>query len=116
VNQHLGEAEEFLIYGVDDAGTPVLKEKRKAPLPGGGNSRWMKVAEILHDCKSLLVGDVGSKPENIIASSGIQMMRMEGMIDDIVPLIFQDENVDPYLKKNRFSCGSGCTGNGMGCG
>ncbi|MBN2531110.1 MAG: radical SAM protein [Deltaproteobacteria bacterium] len=116
VNRHLGEADEFLIYE-EKNGEISLVEKRQAPMPGGGDSRWENVAGILNDCKSLLVKDAGPKPASILDANGIKLLRMEGMIDDILPVLFEGKDLRKYFKTEKFKCasGKGCTGKGMGC-
>ncbi|MBN2340009.1 MAG: radical SAM protein [Deltaproteobacteria bacterium] len=116
VNRHLGEATEFLIYKIDEE-APSFVEKRAAPSPGGGDKRWETVAAILSDCRSLLVRDAGPKPTSILDESGIQVLRLEGLIDDILPAIQQKSELEKYYKTEKFSCnsGKGCTGKGMGC-
>lgn len=116
VNRHLGEAAEFLVYENKD-GNAALIETRTAPMPGGGDKRWEQIADLLKDCQSLLVKDAGPKPTSILDASGIKVMRLEGMIDDILPVIFEGKDLNKYFKTDKFSCNSGksCSGKGMGC-
>ena len=117
VNRHLGEASEFLIYESADDGDINLVDTRPAPMPGGGDERWVEVAGLLKDCQSLLVKDAGPKPTSILDASGLRLMRMEGMIDDILPVVFEGKDLKKYFKTEKFQCasGKGCTGKGMGC-
>lgn len=116
VNRHLGEADEFLIYE-ENNGDIRMVEKRNAPMPGGGDNRWEKIAELLKDCQSILVKDAGPRPTSILDASGLKLFRLEGMIDDILPVLFDGKDLQKYFKTEKFQCasGSGCSGKGMGC-
>ena len=57
VNQHLGEATRFQIWG-NGSGQFRLIEERSAPKPGTGNRRWLALADILGDCRAVLVAGV----------------------------------------------------------
>lgn len=116
VNRHLGEANEFLIYK-DCNGIAQLVEKRSAPAPGGGDQRWAFVGELLNDCQSLLVKDAGPRPTSILDASGIKILRLEGMIGDILPAVFDGKDLNKYFKTEKFQCNSAteCSGRGTGC-
>jgi nitrogen fixation protein NifB len=112
VNRHLGEAPGFWIYALED-GKAVLKEKRPAPTPGSGDSRWEELGEILKDCKCLLVSDCGKNPENILESKGIKVIKTEGMIQDTVLPILENREIPKIFTIRPNKCG--CTGTGSGC-
>ncbi|MBN2717113.1 MAG: radical SAM protein [Deltaproteobacteria bacterium] len=116
VNRHLGEAVEFLIYEQADGDINHI-DTRPAPIPGGGDNRWTEIANLLKDCKTLLVKDAGPRPTSILDASGIKLLRLEGMIDDILPVLFEGKDLKKYFKTEKFQCasGKGCTGKGMGC-
>jgi nitrogen fixation protein NifB len=115
VNLHLGEAQRFLIYEMDASQQPALVAVREAPQPGRGNERWEEVARILSDCSSLLVGDAGPRPTRVLTSSGLKILRLEGMIDELVPRAARAEDLALYEKVEKFSCGAACSGKGTGC-
>ncbi|MGC2433311.1 MAG: radical SAM protein, partial [Desulfobaccales bacterium] len=69
VNLHLGEADSFQIWGPDGQGFRMLEE-RPAPPPGGGGQRWWDLAEVLKDCRAVLVSGVGETPMAILSESG----------------------------------------------
>lgn len=81
IDLHLGHAIKALVYGPREDGLPCLLEARYLPEPGGGESRWLKVSEILFDCFALLAESAGQKPYDILASKGL-------------PIILVDENVE----------------------
>ena len=120
VNQHLGEAERFIVYE-QDATTPGnfrLKETRPAPPQGGGESRWATLADSLKDCRALLVNAAGPTPMKTLTSHGLKVIEMEGLIDEGLRAVFADKPIPPAMKRRFTSCGAGitCKGNGTGCG
>jgi len=66
VDLHLGQALAFLIFGPREGdGLPSLLGLRKAPdaaQPGGGDARWLALAETLPDCFAVLVASAGARP------------------------------------------------------
>jgi nitrogen fixation protein NifB len=114
VNQHLGEATELWIFG-KVKGEISLIEKRNIPLPGGGDSRWKELAEILKDCRLLLAAGAGANPTKILDKHGIEVVLMEGMINEALLEAFGDGNLGRF-KIMWEGCGSGCSGKGQGCG
>ncbi|GAK52439.1 nitrogenase cofactor biosynthesis protein NifB [Candidatus Moduliflexus flocculans] len=111
VNQHLGEAEQLLIYSEDG-----LIEKRKTPESGGGMLRWQALAAMLDDCRALLVSGIGKNPQDTLKSAGVNVMVVEGMIDDAVSSLFKGEHINHLAKRQRTVCGEACSGTGGGCG
>ncbi|MEJ2673349.1 MAG: radical SAM protein [Deltaproteobacteria bacterium] len=65
VNLHLGEATSFQIWEPDGQGFRC-REERTAPPPGNGVYRWWALAEILYDCRAVLVSAVGDTPPDIL--------------------------------------------------
>ncbi|MGO8697251.1 MAG: nitrogenase cofactor biosynthesis protein NifB [Limisphaerales bacterium] len=120
VNQHLGEAERFLVYE-QDANTPGnyrLKEIRPAPPEGGGDARWAELAVTLKDCRALLVNAAGPTPMKILTQHGLRVTEMEGLIDEGLRAVFADKPIPAAMKRRFTSCGAGvsCKGTGTGCG
>jgi nitrogen fixation protein NifB len=113
VNQHLGEAEELAIYGPGDNGFRRV-ECRPAPPPGGGDKRWLALAETLKDCRALLVSSAGGSPRNVLAAQGIKVVMMEGLLEEGLEAIYQNVEIRAPLR-NQHRCGSGCAGSGTGC-
>ncbi len=120
VNQHLGEARGFSIFGIDpeDEEEFVELETRPAPEPGGRETRWEALANVLTDCRAILVNAAGSTPKQALQNSGIQVIEMEGMIEVGLSHIFHGQELPPSLKRAFKSCSSGvtCGGDGTGCG
>jgi nitrogen fixation protein NifB len=115
VNQHLGEAYQVLVYGEKEGGIGLI-EARRTPEPGSGMERWKALAEILSDCRAVLVGGVGANPKKALSDSGIDVIECEGVIDDAVHAVFAGESLNHMAVRRPFACGSGCGGNQMGCG
>jgi len=118
INQHLGEAEEFVICEVKD-GAVACVENRKAPTAGKGDMRWIELAESLKDCRAVLVSGVGANPRKIMEDRGIRIHELEGLVEDgVKAVVSNDESIKGLQKRGCGGCGKGttCTGSGGGCG
>jgi nitrogen fixation protein NifB len=115
VNQHLGEAAKLLIYGQKDERIELL-EARATPPRGGGRQRWEALAETLTDCRTLLVSGVGENPRKTLAAAGVEVLEIEGLIDEAVRALFAGEGLNHMVKRSPTACGAACSGSGAGCG
>ena len=115
VNQHLGEADQFLIHGEKD-GRLGLIESRQAPDPGGGKARWRSLATLLSDCRAVLVSGAGDAPRSMLDSHGIDVIVCEGVIEEAVRAVFAGESLRHMAVRREHACGAACSGNQMGCG
>ena len=115
VNQHLGEADQVLVYG-EKEGCIGLIESRRTPESGSGMARWKELAAILSDSRAILVSGVGANPRKVLSDSGIDVIECEGVIDEAVRAVFAGESLNHMAVRRPFTCGSGCGGNQMGCG
>ncbi len=116
VNQHLGEAYKFQIWGKQNDDF-VLIEEREAPEPGGGTERWNQMVGTFKDCRAVLVSGIGESPRKVLEENGIVPVEMNGFIAEGLETIFEGGNVSRLKSRqlgNRQGCG--CSGNGMGCG
>jgi nitrogen fixation protein NifB len=115
VNQHLGEAERFQIWGQSQDGYSMLEE-RKAPEKGTGIKRWYALAEALNDCRAVLVSGIGDTPRKLLEESKILPVEMNGFIKVGLEAIYNNDN-PALLKGRRNGCGraAGCSGNASGC-
>lgn len=116
VNEHLGKAMSFHIWEKTDEGTRFVEE-RKAPLPGGGETRWDNLANVLSDCSAVLSYQAGTAPEEALKKHGIQVLLCSGLIEDAVEAYFSGEGTD-FFKPRRSGIGGGCcsgAGEGAGC-
>ena len=144
VNQHLGCAEELHIYDKIDSGFN-LKGARKSPPTGLGDERWKLMAEILNDCRVVLVNAAGGRPVDFLKKAGIEVIEMDGLIEQGLEHVFNGAPLPGKRMKKGCSCGqgsqelslsvatacsskscgggssgcggasSGCGGNGLGC-
>jgi nitrogen fixation protein NifB len=115
VNQHLGEAERLLVYGEKD-GRIQLLDARATPPAGGGLKRWQAMAASFADCSTLLVSGVGANPLKTLTASGIEVLEIEGLIEEALRAVFAGESLNHMVKRSLTACGAACSGNGAGCG
>jgi nitrogen fixation protein NifB len=120
INQHLGEADRLLIYGYSPEGHGNdgigLREARRTPPPGSGLQRWEALAELLKDCRTLLVSGVGSNPKRILSAAGIEVVECEGIIEEGVRAVFAGESLRHMAVRQPTACGAACRGTMLGCG
>ncbi len=112
VNQHLGEADELLIYAVEDGACRQV-DVRRAPPTGTGNTRWEELGDLLSDCIALLVAGIGPSPTRILKARGLRVFETEGLVSDLVPMAAAGGEIRRMGKP--FRCGDGCSGKGQGC-
>ena len=115
INQHLGEAKNLLIFQQKN-GEVELLESRKTPPGGGGMQRWKDLAASIRDCRALLVSGIGESPKNVLIAEGVEIMVIEGLIDDAVGQLFEGEDISHLVKREKTVCGAACSGGGGGCG
>jgi len=115
VNQHLGEAKSFQIWGESETGGFKLIEEREAPKQGCGPQRWSDLAKTLHDCRAVLCAAIGETPRMLLEEHGIQSHVVDGFIEDALRYVFEGGNINA-IKVRRSGIGSGCAGGGAGCG
>jgi len=115
VNQHLGEADDFNIYGLQD-GNAFLVETRPAPERGCGDDRWATLGKTLHDCRAILASSAGPRPTNALTQAGIKVIIMEGLIDEAINAIYSGEPIRAPVREFKCGKGAGCNGDGGGCG
>ena len=116
VNQHLGEAEHFWIFAHQGDGY-VQVDRRAAPVAGAGTERWTQVAQLLADCRALLVQAAGDSPRRILYAAQLTTHVTEGLIEDALDALYQGRPL-PRKPETTFRCGKGatCGGDGLGCG
>ena len=114
INQHLGEAPQFIIYQFENQEYHFL-ENRPAPKPGTSKERWLQLAHTLKDCHSVVVNGAGPSPTETLTSQGIKVIVTGGLIEEALTSLSQGI---PLCLPNqpKHSCGSGCQGAGLGCG
>lgn len=116
VNQHLGEAKSFQIWGEGEGGAFRMVEERQAPKAGCGPQRWSELAATLKDCRAVLCAAVGETPKMLLEEHGIMAHTVDGFIEDGLRFIFEGGDINA-MKVRRSGIGSGgCSGAGGGCG
>ncbi|UWX56862.1 nitrogenase cofactor biosynthesis protein NifB [Chlorobaculum sp. MV4-Y] len=117
INQHLGEADRFLVYALDEKKKScTLVDSRPAPPPGGGKNRWEALAAKLSDCRAVLVNSAGNSPQSVLKASGIDVMSIEGVIEEAVYGVFTGQNLKHLMKSSQIhACKTSCSGDGNGC-
>ncbi len=115
INQHLGEARSFEIWGKD--GDHFRKvEDRLAPKSGGGIKRWHMLARTLGDCRAVLVSGVGPSPFDILLKSGVNPVEGAGFIEEGLKAVYENRNTDHLKGRNTSRAAESCAGSGSGCG
>jgi len=116
VNQHLGEAYRLQIWSRTEEGFHCIGE-RMAPEPGGGALRWKQLAEILKDCRAVLVAGIGLNPANALAQAGIEPIEISGFIEPALAAVYSGRGLNGLKARRRGGCskGQGCSGSGEGC-
>jgi nitrogen fixation protein NifB len=112
VNLHLGEADYFQIWGPADRGFRLLEE-RAAPAPGAGANRWWALAELLKDCRAVLVSALGDTPGAILQEAGVIPVEMSGFIEAGLSRIYAGQSLTS-LKGRRGGLSRACCGKGQG--
>jgi nitrogen fixation protein NifB len=114
VNLHLGEAVTFQIWGPNGQGFQLLEE-RLAPVPGGGDNRWWALAQVLQDCRAVLVSAVGETPKAILTEAGTLPLEVTGLIELGLKTIYEGGTVS-FFKGWRGGLARGCAIKGLGGG
>lgn len=108
VNEHLGRARHLWIYGPQKDGYKLI-ETRQTP-PGGGEIRWRQLSGLLRDCKAVLVSAAGQKPTEALTKSGLKVIVVEAMIEQVLSSMFNEEDMEKYEPRR-----AGCCSGGGGC-
>jgi nitrogen fixation protein NifB len=116
VNQKLGKAKELLIYGKEN-GRIVYIETRETPAPGSGLKRWEELANLIGDCRALLVAGVGDNPRSVLSKKGIDILELDGLIEEAVEAVFEGYSINYMMRRDIEACNRPCSGSmgGMGC-
>jgi len=117
VNQHLGEASAFWIFGFKN-GSPDLIGRRSAPPSGGGLERWSDLSTTLSDCCAVLTSGVGETPRAFLEREGIRVLAMNGLAREGIDSVFNGREIPKIMQCVPGKCGAGksCGGTGNGCG
>lgn len=72
VDQHFGQAEEFLVYEVNEIGPTLLETRAVAAHARGEEDSRDTICRMLADCPVLLVAKIGPNPQEKLAGAGIE--------------------------------------------
>ena len=77
----------------------------------------MELAELLKDCRAVLVNGIGETPYQALIENDIVPVEMSGFIVEGLDAVYNGRNV-ASLKGRRDGCSKGrsCAGSGGGCG
>jgi nitrogen fixation protein NifB len=116
VNQHLGEAYKLQIWSKTGQGFHCVGE-RMTPEPGGGSLRWTQLAEILKDCRAVLVAGIGENPSRVLTRAGIEPIEISGFIEAALAAVYSGLDLNEFKSRRKGCCSKGysCPGSGEGC-
>jgi nitrogen fixation protein NifB len=115
VNLHLGEAPFFYIFEEEDGAYKFI-EQRTAPSQGEGDARWVRLGEIMNDCRGILVAGIGPRPLKILEGKfGLHVIEMTGLIGEGLDAIFKGKEVRSLNRSDMQRCGGSCSGKAQGC-
>ncbi|WP_432738267.1 radical SAM protein [Maridesulfovibrio sp. FT414] len=116
INQHLGEAKEFHIWGKNEEGGFKLVEKRNAPVAGCGPKRWTDLAATLSDCRAVLAAAIGETPSLMLEENGIMPYVVSGFIESALETVYNGGNMEVHKGRRGSIADACCTGTGTKCG
>lgn len=87
VDVHLGKAEKLLLYEVRQ-GEVALAGARACPPKGGGENRWLALADILADCRALIAASAGETPRQALLAQGLPVVSGSSTVEEAVARIF----------------------------
>jgi nitrogen fixation protein NifB len=116
VNQHLGEAKTFQIWGPAEGGGYRLIEERRAPAAGCGPQRWADLAALLADCRAVVAAAMGETPRMLLEEHGVVPHAITGFIEDALRAICETGDINALKGRRGGIAGGCCTGTGTSCG
>lgn len=117
VNLHLGQAAEFQIWAPVLGGYEKI-DLRSAPPAGDGELRWKNLADILSDCRHVLVSGIGETPRALLAERGVEPLEVSGFIEEALKAIYAGDDLSAMqVRKGKDCCAGkmGQGGGGLGC-
>lgn len=107
VNQHVGEAARFQIWGKSGSGFRLVAE-REAPEPGTGPRRWLELVDRLSDCRAVLVAGIGQTPMQFLEDAGIVPVIMNGFIQQGLEASYNGTRFSGLQARRRSIAKGGC--------
>lgn len=115
VNQHLGHAYKFQIWGRSGDAFELVEE-RDAPQVGDGDARWLELVSTLKDCRAVLVSALGRTPRKFLMEHDIVPVEMSGFIRHGLETIYHGGDISSLKSRRNGVSKGGCCGAGEGCG
>lgn len=93
IDQHLGKSAQVHIFTLTK-GTVEWIDVRATPEAHTGSVRWVRLAEMLHDCSALISSGTGPIPRSILTANGIQVHVTEGKVSERAPQLILPDRSD----------------------
>ncbi|GFM35194.1 radical SAM protein [Desulfovibrio subterraneus] len=116
INQHLGEARSFQIWGPRESGGYRLVDTRTAPSAGCGPQRWTQLAALFKDCRAVLAAAMGETPRMLLEEHDIKCHVVSGFIEDALKALYESGDMRQLGGRRGGIAGACCTGTGSKCG
>jgi len=94
VNQHFGQAGNFLIYEVTDEGVKFIEDREVDAASGGtehSEAGLNRVAEILQDCKAVFVLKIGMKASRYLYQRDIKSFQVDFPLSYIFETLLKNQ-------------------------
>ncbi|MDP4210516.1 MAG: NifB/NifX family molybdenum-iron cluster-binding protein [Bacteroidota bacterium] len=95
VDQHFGQAENFLVYEVSD-GNAEFVEDREVPHfedeIGHSEANLERIANLLSDCKVVFVQRIGKRAERHLLLNGIKSFAVDFSVNHILTTLLKRQN------------------------
>jgi len=104
VNEHFGQAENFLIYEVTNEGVNFVEDREVEPATDGNKHSdygLIRVADILQDCKAVFVLKIGVKASRYLYQRDIKSFEVDYSLNFIFSSLIK--NPQKGFKKNYLS-------------
>jgi nitrogen fixation protein NifB len=92
VNRHLSECRNLYIFRLTPKGYQFVEQRSIYP-HRSGNQRWVDLAELLGDCRAILVNGVDEIPRRMMKSTGIHVIETTGLIYEGLDGIYRNRGL-----------------------
>jgi len=95
VDQHFGQAENFLVYEVTNNGINFIEDREvKAASNGKEHSDigLNRVADTLHDCKAVFVLKIGMKASRYLYQRGLKSFEVDYSLHHIFNILLKNQH------------------------
>lgn len=97
VDQHFGQAEDFLVYEVNEMGPALIEKRSVAEHARGDEDTRDTICRMLADCPVLLVAKIGPNPQEKLAGVGIEAsdLHVGKAVEDALVEVFAAKTAAP---------------------